>query len=359
VIASSVPATTISTSEYSSCWKVGFSTHCPWMRPTRTAATGSANGMRLMFSASDAPVSQITSASFSWSAEMTWTEDLRLVLEPVGEERPERPVDEARGEDLLVGGPPLALDEPAGNLAGGVLRSRYSTVSGKNGRWVGLSCATAVHSTTVSPNCTGARAVRLPRHASGLDHERTAREPLLPLSSCTTRKGRTVHARAALASDGRGAHARSRPVLAETRNAAAAVAAAPPRRLRPDVSTCSPRRSVAQTQVRDEPAVSLEVVAAEVVQEPPALAHHLQEALARVVILLVGAEVVREVVDARGEQRDLHLSGATVGLVDLVLLDDGVAIDRHGRHLSKSLCWSKSRPIRRVSSQWINNGSRE
>src|SRR4029078_8225263 len=45
--------------------------------------------------------------------------DLHLVHEPLGEQRPQRPVDEARGEDFLGAGPALALDDPAGELAGG------------------------------------------------------------------------------------------------------------------------------------------------------------------------------------------------------------------------------------------------
>ena len=47
-------------------------------------------------------------------------EDLHFVLEPLREERPDRPVDQARGQDLVVRGPALALEEPAGDLARGV-----------------------------------------------------------------------------------------------------------------------------------------------------------------------------------------------------------------------------------------------
>ena len=46
-------------------------------------------------------------------------DDLRVVLEALGEERTARAVDEARGEDLLVALAPLALEEAAGDLAGG------------------------------------------------------------------------------------------------------------------------------------------------------------------------------------------------------------------------------------------------
>ena len=45
--------------------------------------------------------------------------DLGLVLEPLGEQRPDRAVDQARGQRLLLGGPALALEEAARDLARG------------------------------------------------------------------------------------------------------------------------------------------------------------------------------------------------------------------------------------------------
>ena len=44
-------------------------------------------------------------------------DDLGLVLEAVGEQRPDRPVDQARGQRLLLGRPPLALEKAARDLA--------------------------------------------------------------------------------------------------------------------------------------------------------------------------------------------------------------------------------------------------
>ncbi len=67
------PEITMSTSLLSSCWNVGFNSHSPSTRPTRTPATGPSHGTRDTESASDAAVSPKTSASFSWSAERTYT----------------------------------------------------------------------------------------------------------------------------------------------------------------------------------------------------------------------------------------------------------------------------------------------
>src|SRR6185295_2592496 len=47
-------------------------------------------------------------------------EDLHFVLEPFREERPDGPVDQARGQDLVIRRPALALEEPARDLARGV-----------------------------------------------------------------------------------------------------------------------------------------------------------------------------------------------------------------------------------------------
>jgi hypothetical protein len=52
----------------------------------------------------------------------------------------------------------------------------------------------------------------------------------------------------------------------------------------------------------------------QVVQQPPASADQDQQAAPRVVVLLVLAQVLRELVDAEGHERDLHLCRAGVGL---------------------------------------------
>src|SRR5439155_14044874 len=45
-------------------------------------------------------------------------DDLRLVAEAAGEQRADRPVDQARGQHLLLARPTLALEETARDLAG-------------------------------------------------------------------------------------------------------------------------------------------------------------------------------------------------------------------------------------------------
>ena len=47
-------------------------------------------------------------------------DDLHVVVEAIREQRTHRPIDEARGERLLFGGPPFTLEEAPGNAARGV-----------------------------------------------------------------------------------------------------------------------------------------------------------------------------------------------------------------------------------------------
>src|SRR5215212_217334 len=71
----------------------------------------------------------------------------------------------------------------------------------------------------------------------------------------------------------------------------------------------------AQAELADQRAVRLQVLPLEVVQEAAAAADEHQQAAARVVIVLVRAQMLREVVDAAREHRDLDLGGPGVGFV--------------------------------------------
>ena len=80
-------------------------------------------------------------------------------------------------------------------------------------------------------------------------------------------------------------------------------------------------RSEAQAEVRDDAAMFRDVGSLQVVEEAAALADHLEEAAAAVMVLAVGAEVLSEVAASLGEDRNLHVGRARVGLVLAVLLN--------------------------------------
>ena len=96
---------------------------------------------------------------------------------------------------------------------------------------------------------------------------------------------------------------------------------------------------VPQAQFLDDLAVVVDISALQVVEQTATLSDHLEEATTTVVILLVGAEVVGQIVDALCEQRNLNASRSTVGLVRPVLLD--------GRSFCrKPLSWEVPAPMR-------------
>ena len=74
-------------------------------------------------------------------------------------------------------------------------------------------------------------------------------------------------------------------------------------------------RLLADPECLDRRAVTLDVLLAEVVEEPPPLSDQLQQAATRVMVVLVHFEVLGEFFDPPREQRDLDLGRSGVILV--------------------------------------------
>jgi hypothetical protein len=71
----------------------------------------------------------------------------------------------------------------------------------------------------------------------------------------------------------------------------------------------------------------------QVIEQPAALADHLQQAEARVVVVLMGAEMPRQLVDERRQQRDLDFGSPRIIGGFPVLLHDFLFLlfcERHG-----------------------------
>src|SRR5262245_43834400 len=81
----------------------------------------------------------------------------------------------------------------------------------------------------------------------------------------------------------------------------------------------SRRALLADPEAIDELPVPVGVVTLQVVEQSAALADHLEQAAPAVVVLQVGLEMPRELVDPVGEQRHLHVGGAGVGVVGAVV----------------------------------------
>src|SRR5215469_13890451 len=67
------------------------------------------------------------------------------------------------------------------------------------------------------------------------------------------------------------------------------------------------RRLASKAEALDQGLVAARVIPPEVIEEPSALAHDLEQAAAGMMILLVDLEVFGEFVDAFGEERNLNL----------------------------------------------------
>ena len=95
---------------------------------------------------------------------------------------------------------------------------------------------------------------------------------------------------------------------------------------------------LAQTQRSDQGAVALHILLLQVSQHRTALADHLEQAAAGMIVLLVHLEVLGQLMDARGQDRDLDFRGTGVGRVGAVCLDNGGLVfltDHCVFHLSK------------------------
>jgi len=100
-----------------------------------------------------------------------------------------------------------------------------------------------------------------------------------------------------------------------------------PQSLRPRVAVKAVL--VTEPQFLNYLAVRLDIGPPQIVQQSATLAYHLQEAAAAVVIFAVLAEMIREIVDTLGQDRDLNLCRPSVRLVGTVLLNCGCFVESH------------------------------
>ena len=97
-------------------------------------------------------------------------------------------------------------------------------------------------------------------------------------------------------------------------------------RLRLVGSGQGPVRLSPDPELADERAVPLDIGVPQRVQQAPLFAHQEQQAAARVMVFGMRLQVLGELPDARGRERDLDLGGARV-LVRASVLRDQLAFD--------------------------------
>jgi len=79
---------------------------------------------------------------------------------------------------------------------------------------------------------------------------------------------------------------------------------------------------LAQAEATNQVTVALDVLVGQVLQQLSALADHLEQAGAGVVVLFMGLKVIGKVLDTGGQQCNLNLRGTGVTFAGLVLVND-------------------------------------
>src|SRR6202007_2831042 len=88
----------------------------------------------------------------------------------------------------------------------------------------------------------------------------------------------------------------------------------------------------AKTQLRDEIRVALTILVTEIVEQRPTLVDHHQQPAARMIVLLVVLEMLGQVADALGEDRDLNFGGTRIAFGAGMILDERFLALLRNRH---------------------------
>src|SRR5690625_133547 len=91
--------------------------------------------------------------------------------------------------------------------------------------------------------------------------------------------------------------------------------------------------STPDTEALDQRAVARLVADLHIVQQLAALADHLEQTTARVIVLLVILEVLGQIIDALGQDRNLHFGRAGIALLGRIFLDQLFLARGRDRHL--------------------------
>ena len=296
-------------------------------------------------------------------------DDLDLVAQAVDERRAQRPVDQPAGEDRVGARAALAAEERAGDPARGVhalldvdrQREEVEVLLGvlrrRGGRQqhglvveVGDDGAggLAGQPPGLEPDGAGAEAPVVD-HGGGLVHRvvgewewvrscgrasprigcHAARDPARPVFDRSARVRAILRSREPLPRTGGWSSGDVARVVVRA-------GAGSPR-----AASSGPGGSAAQAEALDQRPVARDVDLRQVLQQPPAAADHEQQATTRVVVVLVLLEVLGQVADPLGQQRDLRLGRTGVALVDPVGVQDGLllcGVECHGLGLLASLC---------------------
>src|SRR5437764_7789441 len=270
----------------------------------RTAPTGPTKGSGEIISAADAPLMQRMSCGVTRSAERTVQMTCTSLRKPFGQRgRMGRSIMRAVSVARSLARP-SRLKKPPGILPAAYIRSSTSTVSGKKSApsrasmrpWAVASTIVSPPRTTTAPSACFARwPVSKLISWFPIWMETCARRSVAILINC--------------------------PPLCLWRAGARASPSAVLRWARSNFHPPDTWELAAQAELLDEGAVALEVVLLQVVQKAAAPPDELEQPAPRVMVVLVGAQVLGQLVDPLRQHRDLHLRRPRVGRIPAVLVD--------------------------------------
>ena len=78
---------------------------------------------------------------------------------------------------------------------------------------------------------------------------------------------------------------------------------------------------VAQLQLLGYRLVALQILVLQIIQQRPALADHHQQPAARAMVFFIALQMLRQMVDAMRQQRDLYIGRTGVAVMGLKLLN--------------------------------------
>ena len=206
---------------------------------------------------------------------------LHLVAEALRPERPDRAVDHARGQDRALGRSPLALEETAGDLPGGV--HPLLDVDGEREEVRAFARLHAGPAPSPAPSCRPGGRRRRRRPAS---------------RACPSRRCSSSRPTGTVTVCGPSVAIAISPPLPRERGGLSQLPLAGRSSLRLPLP---PVPLPSEAQLLDQGAVALEVVPLKVVEQPPPAADELQQPAPRVVVVLVRAQVLRQLVDPAGQ----------------------------------------------------------
>ena len=252
---------------------------------------------------------------------------LRFVAIALGEERADRPVDQARDQGFAFGRRAFALEIAAGNLAGRIIAFLVIHGEGEEihafARGGGADYG-GQHNRLAISHQNGA--VSLTRHLSGFEGERAP----APFNRFTMDIEHLVVLHFPPPDCGRATNRLSSDKQTHAQGPAFLPASLAAQTIHSEAET----PSAPQPQPCNEAFVTLLVTGLHIIEQTAALGHELDQAAARMIVLRVGLEMLGQIGDALGQDGDLHIGRARIARLGRIFGNQFLFAFGGNRHLT-------------------------